>query len=871
MSVSEERLLIHTDQLLQKYLQNGTLPDELIIQEQLRSEFAQFIDPITNQILEVNVPLWKPSNITYRSASSAAQWNASQKAAGEDTQILYTDFLQDLNVLTNSLFDYVNRSHLIRSRIANLVSRINNLLLLSTSGEGFLFSFFDNFVDTSKTSFDDPYVTTALVNTATQNVELPVDITTQVSTGVTATNILNLLFLQPNDVRFSVLNPVLSQTGLSSAVLTDIFNNRAIAWQQEITINGPGPLVCELAVKIAPLEPLLINRIELNTKMSNYANQIMVQVLTSEDGVSYTEVNSAANPQFIGQVAEFNFMPVFAAFVKFIITKNTADSGSTYNLGFQYISFQQVQYALSADLFSIPITFPDSRPINKVAIDTCSVEPNGTGITYTIIRNSGTPIPISRTSDTEPVFPKIINLGALTDVRANIFSTSGPIIWTPEPSGRLSVNVSGLVGNVPIDIQDITIANTLEIFRDLGGPVAAQPSGNAGWQANPSGLPVGYFQSYMDVSNVGGTQFDLGNNQSFIDRRLTNGAITLNQNLHTIATTAFDQLQELVAANSDIYFAWNMQFKSTFEFYNNFSVTDPTIFTYDSNSGKVIINNIPELSQAPLVDFAASFVGTPANDGTFISSGIVINTSSFTAPVTINAGGAISITVGPNPQWVNEIQVRLNTNTDTTIDINYSNDNVNWLPILANENGPLAGTSSFGAIRFPVPVYAKYLQIVIDSGSNVNMTSGFVQLYPPVFLQPGFIQTKTIFLPSASIWETITDGSQVNTAQTYKIYDAFSNALIQEYSTTAWVANITGLYRPMIYAIVASNDPGLDPYIFNVTLDSDPLVNEASRILFSYLAPGSTNVTNSIRFSAHLTSIQPGLTPQLSSYRVKLL
>lgn len=871
MSITDSRLLIHTNRLLQAYLQNGTLPDELLVQEQIEQEFAPFFDPVTNTF-NINGPLWQPSNIAYRQVSNAALWNKTQTSAAEDTAILYEEFLDDLNTLTTSLFDYVSRANLIRNRITNLVSRINNLLLLSTSTDGFIFSFFDNFVDTTKVDFSTPGLSTsALVNTATHNTQLPLDITTDITGAHTTTSILNLLFLQPNDVRFAVLNPVASQVSLSNASLTDIFTNQANAWQKQITISGQGPLVAELTVKVSTLEPILINKIEMNTKMSNYANQILVQVLTSEDGISYNNISSANNPQFIGQSAEFNFTPVFASFVKFIITKNVADTGSTYNLGFQYISFQQVQYSLTADLFSIPITFPDNRPISKVAIETCTIEPTNTEIDYFILRPSGNPIPISPDTEKTPLFPKIINLGALTDVE-QIVSTSGdPLVWSPEPSGRFSINVTTLAAPSPINISDITIPNTMSIFRALGGSVAAEPSGIAGWQSNPSGLPTDYFQTYMNIANLNGTHLDLGSSQAFIDGTLSTGAVTLDHGLHKLATTAFDKLQEPVAMNSDEYFTWNLQFKSVFEFYNNFSSVDPSIFTYDPLSGKIIINGVEARSQTPSVDFANSFVLASDSTGQFLSSATAVPTSSFTNPPVINAGSSIDITVGPNPQWINEVQLRLNAGTNTTLSVLASVDNITFFTVLDNQLGPLAGATSFGSLRFNTPVYAKYFKLLFITGSNVTMTGGYVDIFPPIFLNAGTIRTVQFFLPSASIWSSIQDAIHVNALQSYQVFNGFDNMLVNEYTPSSWIADITGLYVPKVYVKVKANSMTLDPYISLVTFNSRPLLRERSQVMFSFLAPGGHNPTNSIRFNARLISNHNGITPQLSSYRVKLL
>lgn len=870
MGISSERLLQATNTLLQQYLQNGILPDELLIEQQLIAMFPSFYDATTGTF-NVDVPLWQQTNLTYRQTSAFQQWNQTQLSAGQDTQIAYTDLLDNVNTMTNNLYDYVNHANLIKTRINKLVNRINNLLLISTSTDGFLFSFYDNFIDTSNVCFTTPYITTALVNTASQNVELATDITTSVSTAQTTDSILNLLFLQPSDVRFSILNSIVSQVGLSGAQLTDIFSNQATAWQQDITISGAGPLVCSLTVQISPLDPVEINHIEVFTRMTNYANQIMIQVLTSEDGVSYTAVDSPANPQYVGQVAEFNFTPVFASYVKFLITKNTADQGSTYNIGFQYINFQQVQYNLTADLYSVPIQFPDGHAINKVSVETCTVEPTNTGISYYIIRPSGIPIPISDINDENPQYPKVINLGALTDI--NAISSNGSIgyTWVNYPTGYWSLNVQTLAGTTTnINLTDSTISNTMSIWRNVGpGTIAVEPSGLLGWQSNPSSLPSGYFESYMYIANPNGSQFNIGNSNAFIDQNLTNGAITLTEGLHTVATQSFDQLQDIVAANSDNYFAFNMKFVSTFDFYNNTSNTDLSVFTYDNLSGNIVVNQLQTISITPQIDNVNSFLAAPTGDGTYASSSSPITGISYTAPAIINAATAIEIQSTAS-FWVNEIQMQLNSNTNTTLSVLSSNDNINWTTVTSNIPGPAAGTGSFGSIKFSAPVYGRYFQILVTSGSSISIApTGAISLFEPLYLNAGTIRTLPFTLPTSLVWDEFIPGAGA-ISQNYSINSNFDNTQVFSFTTNSNV-NIQPVIVPYIYAIISSTISGADPYIGNIQFRATPTNNEISQIQFSYIANNTTNTINQVIFNAHLVSTQQGITPQLQWYRVKML
>ncbi len=865
-TISERRLLIHTDKLLKRYLENGTLPDELLIAEQIKAEFAAFTDPATG-IIDVNVPLWQASNIGYRETSSYSKWNTTQTSAAEDTDIAYTDLLEDVDTLTNGLYDYINRSQLIRNRINKLVNRITNLLLIATDTDGFLYSFYDSFIDTSFVSFENGKLTTALVNTSTNNVELPVDITTDISGTVEETSIVNLLFINGDDVSLSILNNVVSQTSLSTTPLTDIFKNTASAWQRDITISDSGPLVVELKVRIAPLEPIFINRVEMHTKMTSYANQIMVQVLTSEDGISYTAINSPDNPQFISTSMELNFTPIFAAWVKFIITKQVPDSFNTYNIGFQYITFQKLTYALTAELYSVPISFPDGRPINKVACETCTVEPLGTSIDYFIVVGDPVFIPISRGSDKAPKFPKVVDLSSLTEVTANVDSL-GSHQWTPGPSGILLIDASGLAQSTAFDPADPTIIDTMTIYRNFGDIPSITPSGLDGWQSQPSGTPPEFFKSYFTTSDSNGTHVDVDGATTFIDKRLVNGSVLLNPGLHTVETKDFDKLQSIIAADSDIYFAWNMQFVSEFDFYNNVSRTDPSVFTYNPITGEIIINELAAKSQNLEIDFAKTFLPSPANDGTFRSSLAPLG-SSFGGPTITSAGTTITVDLG-GYFWINEIQIKLTSDTNTIMDISTSIDNTIFTTVLTNVSGPPSGTGTIASIKLKEPVFCEFIRLLVTSISNIDMTGGFIEVLPAIQITQGTLWTKNIFLPSGNIWSGLDDALTLNSSQTVELYSSFNDSLVAIFTPNDPAVDIGSVYIPEFYAKILSN-VSVDPYVVGLTITSSPLVDEKSHIEFSYQATNSTNTITSVQFKARLSSNSDGITPQLKSYRLKLL
>src|SRR6185369_1015621 len=472
----------------------------------------------------------------------------------------------------------------------------------------------------------------------------------------------------------------------------------------------------------------------LQTKMTDAANQVIIQCQYSADGVSYFDVPSTNSSQAVSGYAEFNFTPISAAFFRFIITKNQSDTGTSYNIGFQYINFQKVSYSDGDDFYSIPISFPDSRPINKLALDTCSVIPAGTDIKYTIVRQQGSTfveIPISSIEDTSPAFAQILDISSYSLVEEPVFSTASGLLWTPDVSGRLHMNVLSLASGV--SFADQTIPTTMEIFRNVGGAVAQGPIDSIGFQVNPSGLP-GYFQTTVEINNVNGTTITVGNDEVILDNQFSTGVMSLTQGIHKIATRSFDDLQSIIAADTDDYFAWNMKFASIFDFYNNVPSNDQSFFTYDSTSGDIIINPIASGIQSIQIDYDASFQASPNNDGTFTSSSTLLNPPALiTGPSLLNAGEAIILTMSGPAKWVNEIDMtNVFSAIPSTVSVESSMDLITWDVILTGP-GSIPGVVSTGAFKFPKPVYAKYFRVVWVTGSQVDTSTIGVLAYPPIF------------------------------------------------------------------------------------------------------------------------------------------
>lgn len=889
MTVTNERVAIHTDNIVKEYLLNGDIPDELVVEERLYEELSAYYDAATDSY-SIENPLWALTNLTYRETSDISKWNKTQYYAAEDMTVLYRDFINNAKTLTDKLALYMAAAQLIRVRVNKLLGRIENLMLLADSTEGFLYSFFDTFDDKSKTSYEEEHKTTSMVNIDAGQVELARKNDTGIADVGWADQIVNLQFLQnnPTEVSFAVLNPTLSISSLSSASLTDIFNNSATAWQREIITTSSEPMIAQLTVRVSPLDPIAINRIELQTKMSNYSNQLQIQVFYSQDGVSYLEIPSPSNPMFIQQSGALNFSTVYATHFRFLITKNIPDSGHTFVIGFQSINFIQTQYNNLVDgnvFYSVPITFPDtSRPIGKIACEVCESKPLGTDIKYYIVAagNLGVEndIPITPTNSDDISYSKIIDLGSLGTSESIVTTAdvSGVHQWTLA-SGVLSIPVTDLVTDIsgvsPVSLSyGDTIAQTLEIYRCIGSGISFGYNHNMGFNVPPDGLGEDYFLSNVLVNNEGGVSMDFGATSLVVDGKKVSGIVSLPYGLHQVATQDLYQHAAEISEKSDKYFTWKAQYVSPFEFYNVYDETDMDVFTYNTQTGDVIMYPLASGSQPLEVDYEATFV--PASGEGYLSSGgmfeNVLKSHAIPSGYGITGSEVYLMVDGQGspvsgvPHWVNQVDINITTWSSTTIAIETSIDGETYESAAEDLEIPVPGIKMFGTIRFSKPMFCRYVKVKIMGGSGVQVDSATFRLFGPLFNESGTLYTKPIYEPAGNKWDLIIDSSLVSPEQTYTIYSSFSDIDTSWLFAANSIVDISDVDIPKMYFKIV----GSEPYVHSLAVTSLPQADERSAVRFSYHSTDNTQSHKSIRFKAVLSSESKDITPKLESYRVKL-
>ena len=867
MSVSDKRLAAYTDALLKEYIQDGTLPDEVIIERALSSKYADYYNPATGNF-DINRPLWEQHPITYRSISDYTVWNTIQNEASEDFDILYSECLQDAKLLTDKLYEYSTKASMMRRRLARLVNRIENLLLLGSDTAGFLDSFYDTFIDDQYISRDLPTITTALVNIDKQLVELPEDTSSEVDGAVETSSILNLIAIKESDIRMAVQNNVASVVSISNASVTDIFNNKATAWQKEFILSDSGPLKLELTVRVSPLEPISINRIEISTKMPDATNQVLVQAQYSPDGISYYDVPAVTNPQYTRGDIQFVFRAIWASHFKFYFTKTVPDHDNSYYMGIQYINFIEMKYASNAILFSTPITRPSSLAINRVACEVCENCPQGTDIDYFVGYPTGSGseyvfTPISHTADDNPEYAKIIDVSHLSVIDTIIDHSD----WHINGSGKLELNLQDFATE-GFDGSDPNILESIILYRGIGPDIAqgSAPNSSLGYDADYSAFSSGAFTTYIEVNNPDGVTWDLGTTTLSVDDRLCTGHTNISEGMHKIVTPRLDIHQETIASGCDIYFGYKQQLKSYYDFDNNVSSEDVRYYTYESASGTITINPIPTQSGIIEVDNKLSFEYANDQYSSSINAIPIGAVASTTLNATLNNGLIVTLT---NGNWVNEIHLDIATNfTNNIIRIERTYDGINWETISDDTAVLQAGNSVAGYIKFDAPFYATKIRVSLKSGSNLTVAANGITLYGPVFITTQTIVSKPIMQEYGNTWGKIID--PWDGSQSVGIVSDFNGTVLDSIGPTPTGINISNIIVPKIRLNIYNAN--IAPYLDPMSITGIPLTEEQIYLYCKYVKQQDANALNHIIFKAILYGNEEdsSVTPELLSYRVKM-
>ncbi len=145
----------------------------MIIRDELQKGIVPTVDTIISRLNKVfsgkilGMPTVRYRPATYRGRSNPSDWNATVEEIHTDLTLLYEENLDQINaILSDFNYSEVERRKLER-QIGELEDRIENLLLLNTNAEGYLYSVYDDFRTLDKIDLDN---TTAWIDLSLREV-----------------------------------------------------------------------------------------------------------------------------------------------------------------------------------------------------------------------------------------------------------------------------------------------------------------------------------------------------------------------------------------------------------------------------------------------------------------------------------------------------------------------------------------------------------------------------------------------------------------------------------------------------------------------------------------------------------------------------
>lgn len=418
MSISTTYASLILEQIIKEILEEGTTPTVSEITERYETYL---------QDNDLDGPLfdYDTYSVAKGEASSAAKMASTNSSIRNDLNALYRHLLT-LSEQSMINFDrWQAESSLVEKRLNQLNERVNSLLLVSKDTAGYLNYVYDNFNDLSKvdlsytTAYVDPGKGLATVRTST--------------TGIT---LLDLTNLQEQDIEFNVLTRTnlvsSSQSNKSKRVYA--FSDKNNYWQERVIMSKPIPVSVELKVKLST-SAVDISKIEIDLHSASATSAVQVTPLYSTDNFSWQQLPIVNVTASITDKYVFQFPEVSAKYVKFIMTKQGLDSVKNnvyiYEFGADLISFYAEGFTADTgfDLVTQPLYINDAitgtpQQFNKVAMEVCEDIPTDTTIDYYVAASNDSTLPVTSgmwiaidpTTRTSPVYPTVLDLGALNAV-----------------------------------------------------------------------------------------------------------------------------------------------------------------------------------------------------------------------------------------------------------------------------------------------------------------------------------------------------------------------------------------------------------------------------------------------------------------------
>lgn len=546
-----------TEQIIKDILTEGNSPTSAEILQQFTS-FTEEND--------ISRPLFVANNyhVDFGEASSASKFNNTNNNIHRDLKVLYRHLIKVSESAMANFDRWRAESNILEGRLEDLQERITSLLLLSNDTAGFFNFMQDNFVDNNKIDLanSDTYI----------NVQKGI---VTIGTSVSGATRIDLSTLRDEDVQFTVLSrnnlvsTVSTQGSATRYAVSDVTNY----WQERVYTNKPGPVSAE--IKIDLLSSKQISRVDIDLHMANQNSTVQLTPLYSTDNYSWTQLPVTDFTRSVIDKTTFQFSPVTARYIKFIMTKAGFDQVHNelyaYEFGVDEVSLYKEGFSPNTEstFTSKPLSVTDVdgniEEFSRIVLEVCEDVPEDTSVDYYISASNdpSAPLtgftaidPLNRTNSTNPT---VLDFGELDTVTVDNISISydptgaSTSFINPSKSFQLITSTSGADAVTASGDASSTryyffndndrilshqvgsgvriAQGTLEVWRNVSikGDEYKVRGYTNGW-----GFEDPYYKTTVYVDNAAGHSVDWGGKTVIIDGQKRTGKLLIGKGRHTV-------------------------------------------------------------------------------------------------------------------------------------------------------------------------------------------------------------------------------------------------------------------------------------------------------------------------------------------------
>lgn len=651
---------------------------ELIVENILMDILHEGVSPTVSEITsrldafqlenDISNPLFKPASfsIAIRENASASKYNEANRLIQQDLSVLYKHLFKSSEKAIFNFERWKGEAQLIEHQLDELTERINSLLLISKDTAGYFNFFQDNFVDSS---YADLALTSAYINTQKGIVSIGTS-----TSGVTRLDMQNL---QDRDVEFTVLtrnglkSTLKAQTSKPIYAFSDVNN----FWQEYVYMSKMLPVSIELKINLGGEKEF--SRIDVDLHMSNQNTPVQITPMYSLDNYNWQQLPTTSFTRSIIEKTSFQFSPITARYVKFIITKNAFDQASkdlfVYEFGVDEIAFYNEGFTtdVGSNFVSKPLAILDhegkEEVFSRIVLEVCEDIPTGTSIDYYVVASNDPTVPeaftsidpLNRTTTTKPTILDFGDLSEIeiTDIGISYDATAASGVFVNP--GNSFTYVSAISGPTPTLIVNGESSNPRYVFANsnerilnycLGSGVLVangtlelwRNSANKTTAAKVRGVPRGwgfvdpYYSCTFHIDNSLGKEVDFGSQKVILDGAAVSGRTVLTEGPHNIKIykdnfkdidlTTVTDLATLKAA--DVLYPYNQRYLIEGITYPTWSLIEEKIYTgcdvvaeYLAKEVSIfdMLNNIPRTDYSRFAldkdapDANRTFGGSPAS------------------------------------------------------------------------------------------------------------------------------------------------------------------------------------------------------------------------------------------------------------------